>query len=77
MVTNKISGKQYVGLTIQTLERRWKYHIEQASAGHIKGAESLHHAIREHGSDTFEIREIDRGTCKKILRIKRERGSKN
>jgi group I intron endonuclease len=70
LVTNKISGKQYVGLTVQTLERRWKYHIEQASAGHIKGAESLHHAIREHGSDTFEIREIDRGTCKKDLENK-------
>jgi hypothetical protein len=70
LVTHKESGKQYVGLTIQTLERRWKYHIEQAFSGHIKGEESLHHAIREYGSDTFEIRQIDQGTSKRNLEKK-------
>ncbi|PSB19251.1 excinuclease ABC subunit C [Phormidesmis priestleyi ULC007] len=70
LVTHKKSGKQYVGLTIQTLERRWKYHVEQAFAGYIKGNESLHYALRENGSDAFEIRQIDRGTSKKDLEKK-------
>lgn len=67
LIIHKESGKQYVGLTIQSLERRWKYHVDQASAGHIKGDESLHYAIREHGSDAFEIYQIDQGTSKQDL----------
>jgi group I intron endonuclease len=64
LITHKASGRRYVGQTIQTLERRWEYHLEQAWAGHIKGAESLHAAIREYGADAFEIRQIDEGTTK-------------
>lgn len=70
LVTHKCSGKQYVGLTIQSLERRWQDHIEQALAGHIKGNESLHNAIREYGSDAFEIFQIDQGTSKQDLERK-------
>ena len=70
LITHKESGKQYVGLTIQTLERRWKYHIEHAFAGYIKGDESLHYAIQENGLDTFEMRQIDQGTSKKDLEKK-------
>jgi group I intron endonuclease len=70
LIQHKNSGKQYVGLTIQTLERRWKHHVEQAYSGYIKGEESLHHAIREYGPNTFEIREIDQGTSKKDLEKK-------
>lgn len=36
LITNKITEKKYIGLTIQTLERRWQHHIEQAKANHIK-----------------------------------------
>ena len=59
------TGKQYVGLTIQTLERRWKYHVEQANAQHIKSDTSFHHAIRTYGVDAFKIEQIDQGTTKK------------
>ena len=72
LITHKVSGKQYVGLTIQTLERRWKYHIEQAAAGHIKGAHSLHATLRACGPDAFEIRQIDEGTTKKDLERKEQ-----
>jgi len=72
LAMHRASGKQYVGLTIQTLERRWKYHIEQASAKHIKGAESLHAALRAYGRDAFEIRQIDEGTTKKDLERKEQ-----
>lgn len=74
LITHKASGKRYVGLTIQTLERRWQYHLEQALAGHIKGAESLHAALRKFGPDAFEICQIDQGTTKKDKDLeKRER----
>jgi predicted GIY-YIG superfamily endonuclease len=70
LITHTASGKQYVGLTIQTLERRWKYHVEQALAGYIKGDESLHYAIRQYGLDAFEIRQIDQGISKENLENK-------
>lgn len=69
-ITHKASGKQYVGLTIQSLERRWKYHQEQAAAGYIKGDGSLHAAIREFGGDAFEMRQIDAGCSKVDLEAK-------
>ena len=70
VVTHKASSKKYVGLTIQTLDRRWKYHIEQASAGCIDNIDSLHAAIRKFGPDSFEVRQIDQGTTKKDLEKK-------
>lgn len=64
LVTHVASDKQYVGLTIQTLERRWNYHLQQARAGSIKGNDSLHAAIREYGSEAFTMIQIDSGTTK-------------
>ncbi len=69
-ITNKSTGKEYVGLTIQTLERRWNYHIQQAMAGYVKGTDSLHAAIREFGSDDFIVLQIDSGTAKNDLEKK-------
>ena len=73
LITCKVTDKKYVGLTVQSLERRWKYHVEQAKAGHIKGQESLHQAIREYGESCFDIRQIDTGTTKKGLEAKERR----
>lgn len=70
LVTHIESGKKYIGLTIQTLERRWKHHIEQAISGRIKTEESLHHAIRKYGAEAFEIHQIDEGTSKRDLEDK-------
>ncbi|ABE43854.1 GIY-YIG nuclease family protein [Polaromonas sp. JS666] len=70
LVTHVASGKRYVGLTIQTLERRWTYHLQQARAGHVRGADSLHAAIREHGSNAFTMVQIDSGTTKVDLEQK-------
>lgn len=72
-VTHRATGKRYVGLTVQSLERRWKYHQEQAAAGHIKGEASLHAAIREHGAEAFEVCQIDGGTTKLDLEAKERR----
>lgn len=70
LITNSINEKRYVGLTVQTLERRWRYHQEQANANHIKSNVSLHAAIREFGADKFTITQIDCGTTKKDLEKK-------
>ena len=61
------TGKRYVGITIQTLKRRWANHIEQANAGVLKSEASLHEAIRKHGPKAFTISVIDHGTTKKDL----------
>ncbi len=70
LITNKINNKLYIGLTIQTIDRRWKYHQEQARANHIKSEESLHAAIREFGAEKFTIEQVDSGTTKKDLEKK-------
>lgn len=70
LITNKLNHKRYVGLTIQTIDRRWKYHQEQARANHIKSEDSLHTAIREFGAGNFLIEQIDSGTSKKDLEQK-------
>jgi hypothetical protein len=70
LITNTVNNKKYVGLTVQTLERRWKYHKEQAKANHIKNSESLHSAIRKFGSESFIVEQIDSGTTKRDLEKK-------
>lgn len=70
VVTHRNSGKQYVGITVQSLERRWEYHLEQARAGHIKNGQSLHAALRDFGADEFTIKPIDTGSSKGSLESK-------
>ncbi|AFL74024.1 GIY-YIG nuclease family protein [Thiocystis violascens] len=73
LVTHLISEKKYVGITVQSLERRWEYHVEQAKAGHIKNKKSLHAAIREFGASAFTVDEIDVGNSKGSLEAKERR----
>jgi hypothetical protein len=72
-VTHIESGKSYVGLTIQTLERRWCNHNEQARSGGVRDAISLHQAIRDFGVEAFTIEQIDSGTSKLTLEAKERR----
>lgn len=53
LVTNKITGKQYVGQTIRTVEERWKDHCR------VKDDNYFHRAIRKYGKENFEIEIID------------------
>lgn len=70
VVTNVTTGKQYVGLTVQTLERRWKNHTEQAQSNRVKSEHSLHAAIRQYGALDFNIQCFDQGTSKDNLESK-------
>lgn len=73
VVKHKSTGMKYVGITIQSLERRWEYHHEQAKAGHIKNKQSLHAAIRKFGASEFTIEQIDTGNSKGSLEHKERR----
>ena len=70
LITNNKTGKKYIGLTIQTIERRWQDHIEQAKAGYIKHKGSLHVAIIKYNPYNFSIEIIDHGTSKIDLETK-------
>ena len=77
LITHIESGKMYVGLTVQTLEKRWKDHIEDSRKHYIKSEESLHAAMREFGQTAFEITIIDRGTTKTDLETKERKWIKS
>ncbi|MDG5974448.1 putative endonuclease [Hydrogenophaga taeniospiralis CCUG 15921] len=64
------TGRRYVGLTVVSHIKRWRQHIEQARARHIKSLESLHAAIRTHGEAEFSVRVVDTGTTKLDLESK-------
>lgn len=70
VVTHGSSHKQYVGITVQSLDRRWEYHLDQARAGYIKNERSLHAAIRKFGAGEFTIEQIDTGSSKGSLEAK-------
>jgi group I intron endonuclease len=53
LITNKIDGKQYVGQTVQTLKRRWAFHICKRS-----GCIYLKRAMDLHSKENFTIEEI-------------------
>ncbi len=55
LITNKVNGKQYVGLTIGPLESRLKQHIAAAKKGRKA---PLPNAIRKYGAEAFTIRLI-------------------
>ena len=70
LVTNKTTGKKYVGLSVMTLEDRWKYHVEQSKASEITNNDSLQAAIRKYGECDFTLEIVDRGTSKDGLEAK-------
>lgn len=52
VVTNAVTSRQYVGMTMQPLRKRWTAHLRAARDG-VKTA--LYRAIRKHGVEQFEI----------------------
>lgn len=53
-ITNRISGKIYVGITTRSLEKRWKEHCNLRAKPSI-----LKNAIKKYGKDNFSIEQID------------------
>jgi group I intron endonuclease len=54
-ITNKITGKCYIGQTVQKLKDRWHDHIR----GDKQPEGYLHRAINKYGAENFTMEEID------------------
>jgi group I intron endonuclease len=55
LITNLVNGKQYVGQTIKTIEKRWKQHLRDIKRG---TSPHLYRAITKYGVDGFSIQEL-------------------
>lgn len=67
-VTNTKNGKFYIGKTTDSIEQRWKRHIEDAISGRLDT--HFARAIRKWGKDSFIIEEIDTATNEEELNQK-------
>ena len=56
-ITCIASSKSYIGITRQTLARRWNAHVRRATNNH-RGASALQAAIRKYGKDSFVILQL-------------------
>ncbi|HVM96151.1 MAG TPA: GIY-YIG nuclease family protein [Candidatus Acidoferrales bacterium] len=56
-VTCTVSGKSYIGITRQSLMRRWNAHVLRA-LNNLRGASALAAAIRKYGKDSFTVTEL-------------------
>lgn len=54
-ITNRQSGRRYVGITVSTVRVRWQAHLRSARKG-VKTA--LYDAIRSYGRDAFDVEVI-------------------
>ena len=71
VVSNKREEKQYVGLTVMTMKKRWDRHLQETNNYEVaKQADSLHQAMRNFGVDSFTYEIIDRGSSKDDLELK-------
>jgi group I intron endonuclease len=62
LIRNRINGKGYVGQTIKSLRIRFNEHKYKAKQGSNC---ALHKAIRKHGVENFEIKEVV--SCETVL----------
>jgi len=52
LITNRVNGKRYVGITCRGYLERFKEHVHEAVAG---STTILHNAIRKYGADSFDV----------------------
>ena len=62
--TNTISGKVYIGKTIQSLDARWRSHLRDVKCN---SSAYFHHAIRKYGPDVFKVEVIH--TAKTLVEL--------
>lgn len=60
LVTNKVNGKRYVGVTVRPLRTRWSEHLRAAD----KPVYWLHQAMAKYGKENFNIEQI--GSCLRV-----------
>lgn len=54
-ITNKINDKVYIGLTTETIEKRWSNHVRASK----KCERHLYKSMRKYGIENFKIEAID------------------
>lgn len=57
-ITNKINGKQYIGKTEFTIEKRWKQHCQDYRRNRFQ-KRPLYDAMIKYGIQNFEIKELE------------------
>jgi group I intron endonuclease len=55
LITNEVNGKQYVGQTVKTIEKRWKQHLRDVKRVTLP---HLYNAMAKYGIDKFSIQEL-------------------
>jgi group I intron endonuclease len=70
LITNTINGKQYIGQTLCTPEKRWREHVYNASGNKQRSAYPLYHAIRKYGAAAFCISTLDAAQSQEELNQK-------
>jgi group I intron endonuclease len=67
LITNCVNGKQYVGQTVQQMEKRFARHVWS------KDPLPLHRAMRKHGTDNFRLEQIKECASKQEMdQVERE-----
>ena len=64
-ITNKINGKQYVGQTTYSIEKRFQEHKKQSKRGDRKHY-PLYLAFRKYGVENFIISELEKCTAEDL-----------
>lgn len=64
LITNKVTGKKYVGVAKNTA-KRWRQHVSNARSARLNSA--LHQAILKHGEDNFEFEVIACSTSREDI----------
>lgn len=58
--TNRVNGKNYVGQTLYSMEKRWRDHISQSKSGRMdRYSPVFHAAIRKYGPEAFDHRQLE------------------
>lgn len=70
-ITNLVNQKIYIGQTVQSINRRFKQHINNALRNNSTlNRIHLYAAIRQYGADNFSIEQIDTANSKQELNEK-------
>ena len=64
VITNSVTAKQYVGVTVRGLRRRWADHLRAARNG---TRTALYAAMRKYGSETFTVEHVASALSREAL----------
>jgi group I intron endonuclease len=62
-ITNVLNGKRYIGITKQSIQKRWEQHLGNSQNPKYP----LHLAIAKHGADNFTITSLSESTDRKYI----------